>query len=75
MPRNEKRSVKKPLTEDDHRTIRRLKNRLAELIPLMDRMERCGMPCEENREVGKRMAEFFDRLEAEFFDGKIPDGQ
>ncbi len=67
---SEERTVKQPLNEDDRREIRRLKMRLADLISLADRFERCGMPCEENQILGKRLGGYLDQLETEFF----PDG-
>lgn len=73
MPSNEKRTVSAPLNGSDHQTIRRLKTRLADLIPLFERMKRCNMPCEENEAVAVQLGQFLDGIEAEFFTATLPE--
>ncbi len=72
MPHEKRRTVSNPLNDEDHKLIRTLKGRLADLIPLMERMERCGMPCEDNKAMGDRLLSFLDNVEAEFFGSTVP---
>ena len=67
------RSIDKPLTEQDHARIRQDRARLHKLKDLLARLEKCGVDCQENRDLAQEMDDFLSRVETEFFGAAIPD--
>lgn len=55
------------LTQEHYDTVRRLQSRLADLYPLIQKMENCGLDCTDNRETAERLKQYVDAIEREFF--------
>lgn len=59
--------IANPLTEGDYKAINDALELAADLLPMMDKMERCGEDCQERK---AKLADAVKRLEAfkkEFF--------
>lgn len=61
-----------PLTESDREIIERNKRRIADLQPLIEKLEAAGLNCEQHREACEALQRFFQGVEAEFL-GPRPD--
>jgi len=55
-----------PLTEADRPRFNRIRELLSEAIPFIERLEKCGMPCADNRATCEEIDRFCGVVEAEF---------
>lgn len=61
MPRN------KPLTAEHERLINEYLQRLADLQMPLEKMERCGLDCQEMEAARTQMIEMLQNIKREFF--------
>lgn len=55
-----------PLTEASRPRFDRIRAGLAEIKPFIERLEKCGMPCAENRTTCDEIDRFCSVVETEF---------
>jgi len=56
----------KIFNEEDVQEMKQARRTLDEVLPLMDKAEKCGVECQVFREVRDRVADQLKNLEAEF---------
>ena len=56
----------KIFNEEDVQEMKQARRTLDEVLPLMDKAEKCGVECQGFREVRDRVADQLKNLEAEF---------
>ena len=50
----------------DYQRLKDTQRKIADLIPVMDKIERCGVECETFREVAKEVQDRLSAIEREF---------
>lgn len=60
-----------PLSEQQRLEIRRQLAALSDLMPELDRMESCGVQCDEYRAAARQLYADFEQLYAAYFPGKL----
>lgn len=58
---------KNPLSKSDYQNVLQRQRELHDLLPLIDSAEKCGLPCDEFREVHRFLTEKFNAIIREFF--------
>lgn len=57
---------KNPYTAADWRKLRDLQRQVTDIMPVMDKMEACGLECEVFRDVARDLLDRLSRIEKEF---------
>ena len=61
-----------PLNAEHYRKIRGMLRKLDDLQPVIEKMERCGLNCADQRETAERFRSILTAIETEFFADGIP---
>jgi hypothetical protein len=59
-------SCANPYTGEHYRRLKDAQRKLSDLLPVIDKIERCGDPCDAFREVARELADRFSAIEREF---------
>jgi hypothetical protein len=55
-----------PYTRDHYRILKDTQRKISDLLPLMDKIDRCGAECDAFREIAKELQARLAAIEKEF---------